>query len=315
MPLTDEVARERHYAKGYVYIAGSLAGQVVKIGTTKNIGQRRKYLRNHKYGSLHDWEILYWVWVDEGAGRIEQDTLRLLRRHKTSRKYKKHWQNAREIRRCSFSIALKALFDSIGDKERFKEWQSNRCRYFEDKEHYESNVLNDLMREVKSLAPNEALANFLFFKNADELAESVRLGNCLKHNSIVYIGDLVQKTEAELRNMPNFDRKSLDEVKEALVPMGLHLGMEIPGWPPKNVESLARCFQTIFFEKVDELELSVLTAGLMNNNNIVYIADLVQKTAAEIRGVSSNKSFIEIEKILAQMGLQLGMDVPGWPSR
>ena len=53
----------------------------------------------------------------------------------------------------------------------------------------------------------------------------------------------------------------------------------------------------------------------MNNNNIVYIADLVQKTAAEIRGVSSNKSFIEIEKILAQMGLQLGMDVPGWPSR
>ena len=74
-------------------------------------------------------------------------------------------------------------------------------------------------------------------------AQSVRSANCLKNDNIVYIGDLVQKTEAEMLRTPNFGRKSLNEIKEVLAQMGLHLGMEVPGWPPENIEELAKRFE------------------------------------------------------------------------
>lgn len=77
-------------------------------------------------------------------------------------------------------------------------------------------------------------------RKVDELELSVRSANCLKNDNIIYIGDLVQKTEAEMLRTPNFGRKSLNEIKEVLAQMGLHLGMEIPNWPPENIEDLAR---------------------------------------------------------------------------
>ncbi len=64
-------------------------------------------------------------------------------------------------------------------------------------------------------------------KKVDELELSVRSANCLKNDNIVYIGDLIQKTEAEMLRTPNFGRKSLNEIKEVLAQMGLHLGMEV----------------------------------------------------------------------------------------
>jgi len=80
-------------------------------------------------------------------------------------------------------------------------------------------------------------------KKVDELELSVRSANCLKNDNIVYIGDLVQKTEAEMLRTPNFGRKSLNEIKEVLAQMGLHLGMEVPGWPPDNIDELAKRFE------------------------------------------------------------------------
>ena len=77
----------------------------------------------------------------------------------------------------------------------------------------------------------------------DELELSVRSANCLKNDNIVYIGDLIQKTEAEMLRTPNFGRKSLNEIKEVLASMGLHLGMEVPDWPPENIEELAKRFE------------------------------------------------------------------------
>ncbi len=77
-------------------------------------------------------------------------------------------------------------------------------------------------------------------RKVDELELSVRSANCLKNDNIIYIGDLVQKTEAEMLRTPNFGRKSLNEIKEVLSQMGLHLGMEIPDWPPENIEDLAK---------------------------------------------------------------------------
>ena len=77
-------------------------------------------------------------------------------------------------------------------------------------------------------------------RKVDELELSVRSANCLKNDNIVYIGDLIQKTEAEMLRTPNFGRKSLNEIKEVLAQMGLHLGMEVPNWPPENIEELAK---------------------------------------------------------------------------
>jgi DNA-directed RNA polymerase subunit alpha len=77
-------------------------------------------------------------------------------------------------------------------------------------------------------------------RKVDELELSVRSANCLKNDNIVYIGDLVQKSEGEMLRTPNFGRKSLNEIKEVLAQMGLHLGMQVAGWPPENVEDLAK---------------------------------------------------------------------------
>jgi DNA-directed RNA polymerase subunit alpha len=86
--------------------------------------------------------------------------------------------------------------------------------------------------------------NAALLKKVDELELSVRSANCLKNDNIVYIGDLIQKTEAEMLRTPNFGRKSLNEIKEVLAQMGLHLGMEVTNWPPENIEELAKKFET-----------------------------------------------------------------------
>ena len=80
-------------------------------------------------------------------------------------------------------------------------------------------------------------------RKVDELELSVRSANCLKNDNIVYIGDLVQKTEGEMLRTPNFGRKSLNEIKEVLTQMGLHLGIEIAEWPPENIEDLAKKYE------------------------------------------------------------------------
>jgi DNA-directed RNA polymerase subunit alpha len=91
----------------------------------------------------------------------------------------------------------------------------------------------------ESSSDNNQINRFLL-KKVDELELSVRSANCLKNDNIIYIGDLVQKTEAEMLRTPNFGRKSLNEIKEVLSSMGLRLGMDIPGWPPENIEDMAK---------------------------------------------------------------------------
>jgi DNA-directed RNA polymerase subunit alpha len=83
-------------------------------------------------------------------------------------------------------------------------------------------------------------------RKVDELELSVRSANCLKNDNIVYIGDLVQKSEPEMLRTPNFGRKSLNEIKEVLGTMGLSLGMDVMNWPPDNIEELARRLEEPF---------------------------------------------------------------------
>ncbi len=77
-------------------------------------------------------------------------------------------------------------------------------------------------------------------RKVDELELSVRSANCLKNDNIIYIGDLVQKSENEMLRTPNFGRKSLNEIKEILSQLGLSFGMDIPEWPPENIESMIK---------------------------------------------------------------------------
>jgi DNA-directed RNA polymerase subunit alpha len=93
---------------------------------------------------------------------------------------------------------------------------------------------------AEAVAADTNQLNRYLLKKVDELELSVRSANCLKNDNIIYIGDLVQKTEAEMLRTPNFGRKSLNEIKEVLASMGLRLGMDIPGWPPENIEEMAK---------------------------------------------------------------------------
>lgn len=120
----------------------------------------------------------------------------------------------------------------------------------EDAIAYAARILQDQLQlfinfeEPRADAEPEEKQELPFNKNllrkVDELELSVRSANCLKNDNIVYIGDLVQKTESEMLRTPNFGRKSLNEIKEVLSAMGLALGMEITNWPPENIEDLAK---------------------------------------------------------------------------
>jgi DNA-directed RNA polymerase subunit alpha len=123
----------------------------------------------------------------------------------------------------------------------------------EDAVAYAARILQDQVRmfinfeeqaiEEKKEKKDDLPFSPYLLKKVDELELSVRSANCLKNDNIVYIGDLVQKTESEMLKTPNFGRKSLNEIKEVLASMGLKFGMDVAGWPPENIEELARKFE------------------------------------------------------------------------
>jgi len=120
----------------------------------------------------------------------------------------------------------------------------------EDAVAFAARILQDQLNvfinfeEPEELAKEEEKDELPFNRNllrkVEELELSVRSANCLKNDNIVYIGDLVQKSESDMLRTPNFGRKSLNEIKEVLSNMGLYLGMKVEGWPPENIEELAK---------------------------------------------------------------------------
>ncbi len=123
----------------------------------------------------------------------------------------------------------------------------------EDAVAYAARILQDQLtvfvnfeepeKEVAQDTVPELAFNPALLKKVDELELSVRSANCLKNDNIVYIGDLIQKTEGEMLRTPNFGRKSLNEIKEVLAQMGLHLGMDVANWPPENIDELSKRYE------------------------------------------------------------------------
>jgi len=125
--------------------------------------------------------------------------------------------------------------DAVAFSARIMQDQLNNFINFEEPEEEEvQEVLEDLP------------FNRNLLRKVDELELSVRSANCLKNDNIVYIGDLVQRSEPEMLRTPNFGRKSLNEIREVLKIMGLELGMMIESWPPENIEELVKRIEEPF---------------------------------------------------------------------
>ena len=98
-------------------------------------------------------------------------------------------------------------------------------------------VFVDLEAEeaVETAASNEPEIDPILLRPVDDLELTVRSANCLKAESIYYIGDLIQRTEVELLKTPNLGKKSLTEIKDVLATRGLSLGMRLENWPPPGL--------------------------------------------------------------------------------
>ncbi len=90
-------------------------------------------------------------------------------------------------------------------------------------------------RESVGAKPVAGSVDPILLRPIDDLELTVRSANCLKAESIYYIGDLIQKTEVELLKTPNLGKKSLTEIKEVLAQRGLSLGMKLENWPPAGL--------------------------------------------------------------------------------
>jgi hypothetical protein len=122
----------RHSAEQYVYIAGSVSEELIKIGTCKDVPQREHKLRAECYGGAGDWEVVFSVMVGN-AGDVEHSARSKLHRHGVVRPYWKDGfrQDGIELLRCSFSRAREALMDAADGYRVADPWQARRTLRYE----------------------------------------------------------------------------------------------------------------------------------------------------------------------------------------
>ena len=154
------------------------------------------------------------------------------------------------VKKVSYSISTAREGKALDYDKLIMEVETNGSISAEDAVAYSARIFQDQLgmfinfNEPQEIPVKETSTEPEFNKNllrkVDELELSVRSMNCLKNDNIIYIGDLVQKSEGEMLRTPNFGRKSLNEIKEVLSGMSLYLGMEIPNWPPDNIAELSK---------------------------------------------------------------------------
>jgi len=147
------------------------------------------------------------------------------------------------VKRVAYRVEPTRQGQSLDYDKLIMEVETNGAVSPVDAVAYAARILQDQLQVFITFDEPKLPFNPSLLKKVDELELSVRSANCLKNDNIVYIGDLIQKTEAEMLRTPNFGRKSLNEIKEVLANMGLHLGMDVPNWPPENIEDLAKKFE------------------------------------------------------------------------
>ena len=123
--------QRREDTPGYVYIAGSLSGRVIKIGTTGDLNQRENQMRAEGYGGSRDWIILFSAFVSKG-GEFERKVSSRVKGNRVYRTYFKDGieQGAVELHQCSYSEALRAMNECLSAGERLTVWRAgNAIRY------------------------------------------------------------------------------------------------------------------------------------------------------------------------------------------
>jgi len=154
------------------------------------------------------------------------------------------------VRRVSFRVENSRVGQVTDYDKLIMNIETNGSVIPEDSVAYAARIIDEQLKmfinfeepteEAASLPVEEPTLNVNLLRKVEELELSVRSANCLKNDEIIYIGDLVQKSESEMLRTPNFGRKSLNEIKEILTTMNLELGMKIEGWPPENIEEIRR---------------------------------------------------------------------------
>ena len=154
------------------------------------------------------------------------------------------------VKKVSYSVSTAREGKALDYDKLIMEVQTNGSISAEDAVAYSARIFQDQLgmfvnfdepqEVIVREQPTEPEFNKNLLRKVDELELSVRSMNCLKNDNIIYIGDLVQKSEGEMLRTPNFGRKSLNEIKEVLQGMSLYLGMEIPNWPPDNIAELSK---------------------------------------------------------------------------
>jgi len=151
------------------------------------------------------------------------------------------------IRRVAYSVSnARVGQDTDYDKLTLEIWTNGAVRP-DDSVAYAAKILKEQLttfinfdeteeveevNEVEELSPK---LNENLFKTVDALELSVRAANCLENANIKFIGELVTKTEGDMLKTKNFGRKSLNEIKDILMEMGLSLGMKIEGFDPSTL--------------------------------------------------------------------------------
>ena len=155
------------------------------------------------------------------------------------------------VKKVSYSVSTAREGKALDYDKLTMQVETNGSISAEDAVAYSARIFQDQLKmfinfdepveaPVKEVKSSEPEFNRNLLKRVEELELSVRSMNCLKNDNIIYIGDLVQKSEGEMLRTPNFGRKSLNEIKEVLTGMSLYLGMEIPNWPPDNIAELSK---------------------------------------------------------------------------
>ena len=154
------------------------------------------------------------------------------------------------VKKVSYSISTAREGKALDYDKLIMEVETNGSISAEDAVAYSAKIFQDQLNMFVNFEepqeipvhekPTEPEFNKNLLRKVDELELSVRSMNCLKNDNIIYIGDLVQKSEGEMLRTPNFGRKSLNEIKEVLTGMSLYLGMEIPNWPPENIAEMSK---------------------------------------------------------------------------
>ena len=274
---TATIAFQRRYLEaGYVYVAGSLRRQIVKVGQTSDPHNRCYHLNiDENYAGTSDWKLLYFVAVPS-SGKIEFEAHKLLDHYAAPLTYEFRGVeiDTRESFYCGLGTAVKAIESVLGPI--YDQWKTTSKRYeFPEKtghSFYRSGYsgsgssrksyrgddpkYNSPQKpRIGSDPPAKILARqndkqemsngqtgdtTMIIQNDDirlqrkvtELDFRVRTNNCLKNEGVIYVGELVQLSEADLLRTANFGRKQLNEVKEKLFNIGLHLNLSLPNWLP-----------------------------------------------------------------------------------